>query len=207
MGADHLGWVDISATARGLGMEAVTVDSVMEKAEALSSTWIRQLVWSGEVALARDLLGRDYAITGLAAPGEGAGTRLGFPTANLETPSEKLLPKEGVYAGWVAGEALGPGALQVPVYGSAWPAAINLGTCPTVKGASRPTLEVHAIGWDGELYGAELTAGLVHRLRGEECFPSEEDLRVQIAADVERTLEVVAAAYGAGRAVGGHGEP
>ncbi|MCX7599918.1 MAG: bifunctional riboflavin kinase/FMN adenylyltransferase [Armatimonadetes bacterium] len=186
MGSDRVAWRDLTAMATELGMEAIVVEPVRVRGEQPSSTHIRQLVWAGEMSKANKMLGRDYAVTGVSVPGQGRGRTLGFPTANLEVPPEKLLPTEGVYAGWATGEVLGDGPLEVPGVGPAWPAAMNVGTCPTIKGEANVTLEVHVIGWDGTTYGHELTVGVTERLRGEQCFEDVESLRSQIAVDVAR---------------------
>lgn len=201
MGSDRVAWHELVAIAETLGMKAVAVEPVRIRGERPSSTRIRELVWAGEMSKARDLLGRDYAVTGVSVPGQGLGRTLGFPTANLQVPPDKLLPAEGVYSGWAAGETLGEGPLNVPGLGTAWPAAINVGTCPTVKREVDTTFEVHVIGWDGDTYGCELMAGISERLRGEQCFADMESLRAQIAVDVSRARRLALQRYGTRRAL------
>lgn len=200
MGSDRVAWHELANIAARLGMEAVAVNPVRVRGERPSSTQIRQLIWTGEMRKAQELLGRDYTVTGVSVPGEGLGRSLGFPTANLEVPPEKLLPAEGVYGGWAAGEALGEGPLDVTGLGAAWPAAINVGTCPTVKHGAGTSFEVHVIGWDGNTYGCDLTVGVSERLRGERCFRDAESLRAQIAVDVSRARRLALRRYGTSRA-------
>jgi len=92
---------------------------------------------------AAGLLGRDYTVLAEVEAGQQVGRELGFPTANLAVPAEKLLPPEGVYAGWAQGEALGHGPLDVPGFEGAWPAATNIGAAQrsetTANGPSRRT--------------------------------------------------------------------
>jgi riboflavin kinase/FMN adenylyltransferase len=200
MGSDRVAWYELVAIAGELGMKAVAVEPVQIRGERPSSTHIRELVWAGEMNKARELLGRDYTVTGVAVPGQGLGRTLGFPTANLEVAEEKLLPAEGVYSGWAVGEVLGQGPLDVPGVGAAWPAAINVGTCPTLKHEGNTSFEVHVIGWNGTTCGCELTAGVSERLRGEQCFRDAESLRTQIAVDVCRARRLALRRYGASRA-------
>jgi riboflavin kinase/FMN adenylyltransferase len=195
MGSDHAGWDELAEIARGLGMEALVVEVEEGPGGVVSSTKIRELVWEGRMEEAAELLGRDYTVLGKVETGEAVGRGLGFPTANLEILAEKLLPPDGVYGGWVQGEALGDGPLDVPRFGGAWPAATNLGSCPTVKDAHSRTFEAHIIDWAGNAYGAELTVGLRLRLRGEECFPSQEALMAQIGEDVGAIRRLATAAY------------
>ncbi len=189
LGSDRVPWPQVAEMARQLGLEPVAADLQLSGGRVISSTEIRELVWQGRVEDAARLLGRDYTVTGIVGTGKQAGVRLGFPTANLEPPPEKLLPADGVYAGWAAGEALGSGPLQQPA--GAWPAAINIGRCPTVGGQSCRTFEVHIIGWSGELRGQKITTGFIRRLRSERRFAGIEDLRERIAADV-RVAEAIA---------------
>ncbi len=141
------------------------------------------------------LLGRDYTVLAEVEAGAQVGRGLGFPTANLAVPTEKLLPPDGVYAGWAQGEALGRGPLEVPGFEGAWPAATNLGSCPTIGDDHSRTFETHVLDWTGNAYGAEITVGLVKRLRGEECFPSQEALGRQIEEDVATVRELASGAY------------
>jgi riboflavin kinase/FMN adenylyltransferase len=205
MGSDRAGWTEIAEAARSLGMEAVGIEAVADGEAEVSSTAIRELVWAGDVAAARELLGRDYTLTGITVPGAGLGRELGFATANLETPPEKLLPAEGVYTGWMTGADLGDGPLDVPGFGRAWPAATNVGRCPTLSDEGAMTVEAHAVGWEGELYGSELTVGLTARLRGEERFASVEELRAQVGRDVEVAVEIATRLYGREASVAGAG--
>jgi riboflavin kinase/FMN adenylyltransferase len=47
-------------------------------------------------------------------------------------------------------------------------------------------VEAHLLGFSGNLYGQELKIELVERLRGEVRFSSAEELKAQIARDVEQ---------------------
>ena len=89
------------------------------------------------------------------------------------------LPGDGVYAGRVVLDE-----------GSAWPAAISVGTPPTFPEA-RDYVEAHLIGFDGDLYDTSLTLEFVTRLRPQEHFSSLTMLTDAIRADVARTLELV----------------
>lgn len=171
----------LTEAGRTIGFEVIVVPSVEAEGERVSSTRIRAALAAGDLALARRLLGRDYAITGRVVRGERLGRELGFPTANLRLhPSSVAL--RGIYAVRVRG-----------IEGrDAADAVASLGTRPTVGGVE-PLLEVHVFDFAGDLYGRRLTVEFVDRLRDEEKFPSLEALVDQMHADAARAREILAA--------------
>lgn len=169
-----------------LGFTVDVVGPVEAGAEAVSSTRIRRAVAQGRMDEARAALGRPYSIRGVVVKGDQRGRKLGFPTANLAGfPPDKLLPPAGIYAVRVIGrEGTRNGAL-------------HLGPRPTFRGAP-PSVEVHILDFDGDLYGEELRVDFVEYLRGVEPFDSVEALVRQMEADVERARAVLAADTGSG---------
>ena len=150
------------------GVDTVKVDDV-----SVSSTRIREAVASGDFSVARKLLGRDYTVFGTVVKGRQVGRTIGFPTANLSVHSEQL-PPTGVYAVHATGA------------GDTWSGVANLGYRPTVDGGlKRRLLEVHLFGLDHEIYGEELEIEFVKFLRGEKKFSGIDELKKQIAEDVE----------------------
>jgi riboflavin kinase/FMN adenylyltransferase len=172
---------------RRYGFGVVVIDPVVVGGSRISSTVIRALLSRSEVAHAATLLGRPYALVADVVSGQGMGASLGFPTANLRTPPEKLLPADGVYAG-VAGRAVGPCALMSDAY----PAAINVGTAPTLERNNR-VVEAHLIGAEGDFVGATLRVQFVGWLRAEESFADRDALIAQIRRDVAQCIEQISA--------------
>ena len=153
---------------RGLG--AVSLGG-----EVVSSTRIREAIRTGELGLAGQLLGRRYSLAGPVVEGDRLGRQLGFPTANINTQG-LVLPPGGVYAG-VAGLA--------GLDGQTWPAALNIGSRPTVQSpAPQLRVEAHLLDFSGEIYGQELEVALVRKIRDERKFESLTALREQIDRDV-----------------------
>lgn len=138
--------------------------------EAVKSSRIRALLKEGKVEEARHLLGRPYGAYGVVVERDRMGRRLGFPTANLAVHPLKVLP---------------PGVFAVEAEGAfgRYKGVANVGTRPTLGGKER-RLEVHLLGFAGELYGEEVRVRFLKRLREERRFPSLEALRAQIAEDV-----------------------
>lgn len=169
----------LKALAKPHGIEVDLIEEVLYDGVTISSSRIRKLVAAGEVEKARELLGRTHRISGPVVEGAKLGSQLGFPTANVDYGSDRLLPANGVYAAWAH---LGD---------RRWPAAVNIGVRPTANLSARPVLEAHLLGYDGaSLYGRALELRFLQRLRGEEKFESVEALRRQIAADVMTVKEI-----------------
>jgi riboflavin kinase/FMN adenylyltransferase len=167
---------------RGFAVEGLELGT--KGGEAISSTRIRALVSSGEVAAAAELLGRLHELSGPVVHGEGrGGAELGFPTANLELDTRMALPADGVYAGWYRDEEL-----------DAWPAAISVGRRPTFLEGAEPLVETFLLNFDGDLYGRRGRVSFQARLRGEERFDSAEALIAQMGRDVAEADRVLAAA-------------
>jgi riboflavin kinase/FMN adenylyltransferase len=147
----------------------------------VSSTRIRQLLASGQVAEAASLLGRPHQVRGVVTRGDQRGRELGFPTANVAVPDAIAMPADGVYAGWY----LRPDGVR-------WPAALSLGRRPTFyEDADLALLEAHLLDFDADLYDETARIEFVGHLRGQSRFESAADLVVQIDRDVATTRQVL----------------
>lgn len=167
---------DLKAIAAGYGIEVTLVSPYnCENGERIGSSSIRQFLELGNVERSNKLLGRPYTLIGRVIPGEKLGRTLGFPTANLKLPTEKFLPRYGVYAVEVFLAELTDSS--IPLLG-----VMNIGCRPTVQG-QEPTVEVHLLDWSGDLYGQTLTVQLKQFLRPEQKFASLEELKAQIKQD------------------------
>jgi riboflavin kinase / FMN adenylyltransferase len=160
----------------GLGLEAAPGGVVY------SSTRIRELLIEGDVAGARELLGRPHEVRGQVEQGDRRGRELGFPTANLMVPSRVCLPADGIYAGTF----VGPDGVERA-------AAISLGRRPTFyEHADMSLLEAFVLDFEGDLYGQQVSVRFMERLRGEERFDTVEALVEQMGRDVEETRRLLA---------------
>jgi riboflavin kinase/FMN adenylyltransferase len=138
----------------------------------VSSTRIREAIRAGQLEAAGQMLGRGYALAGTVVRGDQLGRELGFPTANLDATG-LVLPPGGVYAA------------HVQAGGRSWRSVINIGVRPTVAAGEPPLrVEAHLLGFDGDLYGRELEATFVGRLREEQKFSSLAALQAQIGRDI-----------------------
>jgi riboflavin kinase/FMN adenylyltransferase len=157
------------------GLASVSLDG-----EIVRSTRIRDAIRKGDLSFAGQMLGRDYALAGQVARGDGFGRQIGFPTANIDT-SGLVLPPTGVYA------------VHVRAGSEGYRGALNIGYRPTLQIPTAQTrVEVHLLDFDGELYGQELEITFVEKLRDEMKFASLDALREQIAKDVANTRGIFA---------------
>ncbi len=152
--------------------DVVNRDTFTVNGRRVSSSWVRDALAIGELDVASTLLGRPYSICGRVAYGDQLGRTIGFPTANIEL-RRHAAPMSGVYA--VTVEGLRP----TPLRGMA-----NIGVRPTV-GGKRLRLEIHLFDFDSDIYGHDIRANFVHKLRDEQRFDSLDALKAQIAADSE----------------------
>lgn len=139
----------------------------------ISSSRIRQALVNGDLTKANQLLGRPYTMTGQVVLGQQLGRTIGFPTANLKLPSDKFIPRQGVYSV----KAFGILPNQKPLLG-----VMNIGNRPTVAGQDL-SVEVHLFDWQGDIYGEVFTVSLERFIRPERKFESLDALKEQIAQD------------------------
>jgi riboflavin kinase / FMN adenylyltransferase len=156
------------------GIEVTQVSLQTLDGERISSSAIRQALAQSDIQTTSQLLGRPYRLIGKVVEGQKVGRTIGFPTANLQLPPNKLVPAQGVYGVRVSGKDLNQG--------NAIAGVMNIGNRPTVNGGEE-TIEVHVLDWQGDLYGQELTVELLEFIRSEQRFPSLDALKAQISAD------------------------
>lgn len=139
----------------------------------VSSTRIRSVLAEGKVDEAALLLGRYHFVRGTVAHGRGEGTSFGFPTANVCCDGRSCMPGEGVYACVVTDGQ------------RAWPAAANVGAPPTFSEHRDAFLEANLIGFEGDLYGADLAVLFVEWLRASRPFSSLEELERVVLGNID----------------------
>ncbi|MBR1878126.1 MAG: riboflavin biosynthesis protein RibF [Paludibacteraceae bacterium] len=154
-------------------VEIITMGEFIDGEWHVSSTEIRQALENGNIALANELLGYPYQLSGTVVHGNGIGRQIGFPTANICPDSnEKIIPKNGVFV--VSTILHGIGLTR---------GILNIGTNPTVGNTNR-TIELHIPGFHGDLYGQSLVVCFERFVREEKKFDTLEDLRRQIKDDL-----------------------
>jgi riboflavin kinase/FMN adenylyltransferase len=148
--------------------------------ERWSSTSVRQALAAGDLDRAASVLGHPFTLRGAVVHGDERGRELGFSTANLQLADRQALPDEGVYAG------------AVELDGTWRPAAISVGRRPQYYDDGDLLVEVHLVGYQGDLYGRTLDVLFLARLRGQTTFANESELSEQIGLDVAKTQQIFA---------------
>jgi riboflavin kinase/FMN adenylyltransferase len=167
-----------------LGFAVDVVPAVDANGGPVSSSRVRGAVQRADLEEARACLGRFYSARGVVVRGDGRGRQLGFPTANLKIGErEKLIPPQGIYA------------VRAVLRSGTYAGALHLGPRPTFEG-SPPTIELHVMDFDGDLYGEEVRVDFVRYLREIRPFATVAALVDQMRADVDAAKAAVDAAGG-----------
>ncbi len=148
-------------------------DVILQEGKPVRSSRIRRALGTGRLEEANNCLGRPYQLRGKVNAGEQRGRNLGFPTANLSTASDVLLPANGVY---VCRASLPTGQFG---------AVTNVGTRPTFNHSAR-TVEAHLLEFAGDIYGQTVCLDFLNRLRPEVAFKDADSLVAQIRQDTEQ---------------------
>lgn len=151
---------------------------VLFDGEPISSTRIRECIKSGDISSANAMLGRNFDIRGKIIHGKQLGRTIDFPTANMDAENIPLIPDVGVYAAFCN------------INGKTYPAITNIGLNPTVDHDSKIKAETNIIGFDGDLYGKELTVSFMEKLRNERTFENIDELKNQLTIDKEKAIAI-----------------
>jgi riboflavin kinase/FMN adenylyltransferase len=169
-----------------LGFEVEVVDDAGVTAASgrrWSSTWVRELLEAGDMPGAAEVLGREHRLRGRIVGGDKIGRVIGFPTANIDVAAG-MIPRHGVYAGWLTVVDAGDNNLATAVMGERMPAAVSVGLNYTVGGTDL-RVEAFVIDRTGlDVYGATATLDLVQWRRPMLDFGSIEALTEALAEDV-----------------------
>ncbi len=153
----------------------ITLDPIYNGELPGSSSRIRAAISEGDVELAASMLGRNYSITCEVSEGRKDGRKLGFPTINQHPEEKRAIPAHGVYI-----------TRTFLDNGQAFPSVTDVGLAPTLDMSGRVRLETHLLDTYIEESPASARIEFIQRIRGEFVFNSVEELKEQIARDVER---------------------
>ena len=163
--------------ARGVAVHVVGLAQI--QGTVVSSTRIRDAVRAADFGVVRELLGRNFAVSGKVVHGDARGRDLGYPTANVQT-EPRLLPPDGIYATWLYDNQ------------SRFPSATYVGTRPTFDGSDR-RIESFILNASGpvDLYEHDVVVEFVERVRSDMRYESAEALVAQMAIDVAQSKEIL----------------
>ncbi len=170
----------LAEIGRELGYEVQIIQAVSDESGVISSTEIRKLVSTGNVAEAARLLGHAYSLRGRVVHGDGRGHRINIPTANMDYPLSKVIPANGIYA------------CRANVREEKYKALVNIGINPTfTPDKQTPNVEAHLLDFDRKIYDQVLKLDFMERLRDEKKFDSVEALIEQIQKDIAQGREIL----------------
>lgn len=159
------------------GVRFISVKTLTDGGEAISTTRIRGLLESGEIKKANELLGRAYSISGEVIHGNHIGTGMGIKTLNMKPDSEKVLPKSGVYS------------TNCIIDNKLYKSITNIGTKPTVDNTNGIVIETHVFDFDNEVYGKTARVEFLEYFRSEQKFDTLDELKQTILNDIKRRKE------------------
>jgi riboflavin kinase / FMN adenylyltransferase len=155
----------------GYGFEAIQVPQVFVNKIPVSSSLIRTQISNGNICEANTLLGRPYSISSKVIAGNKIGRKLDYPTANLEIPQNKLIPKSGVYG------------VKVEYSGKKFTGMASIGEFPTFD---KPFgFEVNIFNFNEDLLNKTLKIEFIFYIRENQKFDSPEQLKFQLDKDKE----------------------
>ncbi|MDR1886454.1 MAG: riboflavin biosynthesis protein RibF [Prevotellaceae bacterium] len=175
IGKNRTGGFDtIKRICNDLGLYCEQVQPFLVDNKVISSQKIRKHLAEGNVEEANSMLGYTYTLSGTVVHGKKLGRIIGFPTANIEVNSLKLIPRDGVYA--VRVDVNNRRNLKGMLY---------IGKKSGTDGSGKTFIEVNIFDFDGDIYSREISVGLEHFVRNNMIFDSIDDLQARIIKDKE----------------------
>ncbi len=153
------------------------VDFILVDNKKVSSSIIRDNLMLGNIKKVNEDLNKNYYIHGEVIYGNQIGRTIDFPTINIKP--EKLVPKKGVYR------------TRVYIDGFIYDGITNVGIKPTI-GKSDMVVETHIFkDFKEEFYGKYVRVEFLDFIRNEIKFNSIEELKNQIAKDINKVKEMI----------------
>jgi riboflavin kinase/FMN adenylyltransferase len=161
----------------GFSVEVIQAQKIHN--QIISSTEIRKYLLNGEIKMAKEMMGRSPRLCGKVIHGDERGRDLGYPTANIITDKDILIPKNGVYA------------VTSNIEGKIYGGMMNIGIRPTFKDSQERTIEIHFLNYQGNLYDKELIINIEGRLRAERKFNGRDEIVAQLKKDKDEAITVL----------------
>ncbi len=182
-GHDRTGTLDYFKDAgRQCGFDVFTLHVMHGGRKTVSSSRIRRFIADGKLGQAARLLARPVSVMGRVVRGDARGRTLGYPTANIDTTHDVLLPA-GVFL------------VNVKVKDKSYPGIANIGRRPSFNKPGQVKLEVHILDFHKNLYGKEIIVEFVKKIRDEKQFPSKTALIQQVQKDEQKARRWLSAAH------------
>lgn len=171
-GKNRTGNVDIlKKIGEQKGIKVVKISNIVIDGERVSSSIIRECLLNKNIKKANLLLNKPYYILGKVVEGNKLGRTIGFPTANIIPPKNKLLPPDGVYI------------TKTKYKGIIYDSITNIGKNPTVDNTER-TIETYIFDFNQNLYNENIQVYFYDWIRSVKKFNGIEELKGQISKDI-----------------------
>lgn len=167
---------NLKILSKKYNFKIIQINSIFAENTRVSSTNVRKAISEGKIEFANKLLGYNYFFDGKVISGSQIGRNIGFPTANIELNSQKLLPNKGVYT-----------VLGI-IDGKKHKGMANIGYRPSINLSKTITLEVHFFNFNKNIYKKNVRIVFLKRIRNEMKFNSKNELIEQLLLDKKKSL-------------------
>jgi riboflavin kinase/FMN adenylyltransferase len=145
----------------------------------ISSSLIRENLIEGNIKKASKMLGYNYFLKGKVIKGDGIGSKINYPTANINIEnSKKLIPGDGVYA------------IIIEIKKIKYLGMLNVGYRPTVNGKDK-RFEVHIFDFNSNIYNKKIKIEFIEKIRSEKKFKNLAELKNQLKKDKIQTIKII----------------
>ena len=157
---------------RKIEVSLISVSNKEHRDLKISSSYIKKALMDGDVKKANLLLERNYILSGQVIEGKKYGSKLGYPTANIETKEEKIIPKDGIYK------------TSTTVDNKEYRSVTSIGDNPTFN-ETKKSIETFIVNFDKNIYGKAIKIAFEDFIRDQIKFDDIGDLKRQMSVDVE----------------------
>ncbi len=165
----------LQAEQKKYGYKYYEVPPFVVENEIVSCSAIRNKISMGDFYTANKFLGYEFFIKGIVVHGDKLASKLGYPSANIVYPEDKIKVPNGVY--YVIAE----------LNGRKYNGVLNHGFAPTLENSQKLKTEVHIVNFNEDIYGSKIKISFVTKIRNQMKFNSVEKLKEQLKRDVAFT--------------------
>lgn len=171
---------DLKKMEKKFGFEVRIISLLEFQNETISSSRIREALEKKQFELVNRLLNRHIFFTAKVVQGHQIGRKLGFPTANLSSPSLQELT-EGIYV------------IRAWIENNRHTGVLYIGKRPTFENQGHCIYEAHLFDYEDtvSLYGREITIEPLQKIRNERRFATPDELVQQIIKDVSEAKNLL----------------
>lgn len=168
---------DLKRLMKEAGGEAITAPDELFLGEKISTTMIKEFIFSSRIREAGELLGKPFFFDATVERGRSVGRLLGIPTVNNSLPENCREISHGVYLS------------RVKIGEKFYTGITNIGSCPTFA-ARAAHAETFVLDFSGDIYGERIRVYLLDFIREERKFESKEALVLEIERNIKTAKEL-----------------